>query len=51
MGEYIYDTGTPLDEVYFIVKGQFGLVLPHFDDLVYVTFDAGDYFGDIDFVV
>ena len=49
--EYIYEKGNPLDEIYFIVRGKFGLALPEFDDLIYVNFHSGDYFGDIDFVV
>ena len=40
-----------MDEIFFVVKGKFGMVLPDFDDFVYVYFHPGDYFGDIDFVV
>ena len=38
-GDYIYDKGNPLDEIYFVTRGKFGLVLPDFDDFVYVVFN------------
>ena len=37
-GDYIYDKGNPLDEIYFVTKGKFGLVLPEFEDFPYVVF-------------
>lgn len=49
--EYIYEIGSPLDEIYFVVSGKFGLVLPDFNDFVYINILPGDYFGDLDFVV
>jgi CRP-like cAMP-binding protein len=48
--EYVYTKGAPLDEIFFVVDGYFGMVLPEYDDLVYVNIRANDYFGDIDYV-
>ena len=49
-GEYVYMNGDPIDDVYFLINGQVGLVLPDFDDTVYVKIDKGYYFGEVDFL-
>lgn len=48
--QYIYKEGDPVDEVYFLVSGQAGYVLPDFDNSVYVIIEQGYYFGEIDFI-
>ena len=48
--EYVYSKGAPLDEIFFVVKGQFGMILPEYDEMCYVYIRENDYFGDIDYV-
>lgn len=48
--EYIYTKGSLIDEIFFLVKGKVGLVIPEFDDISYVNIHPNDYFGDIDYV-
>ena len=50
-GEYIFTKGLPNDEIYFVVRGEVGIILPEFEDLVYVRIQKEDYFGDIDYVI
>jgi hypothetical protein len=40
--EYIYDEGDIVDEVYFLVQGEVGLVLKKFNDTVYVKIEEGN---------
>lgn len=48
--EYIYRKGSPIDEIFFVVKGLFGFVLSDYEEVVFVNIHANDYFGDIDYV-
>jgi CRP-like cAMP-binding protein len=48
--EYIYNKGSLIDEIFFLVRGKVGLVIPEFDDISYVNIHPNDYFGDIDYV-
>lgn len=49
-GEYAYERGGPVDEIFFVTRGKFGMVLPDFEDFLYVEILPGDYFGDLDYV-
>ena len=49
--QYIYRTGEPVMEIYFLRKGEAAFVLPKCNDLAYVLVEEGDAFGIIDLVV
>jgi hypothetical protein len=49
--EYIYKEGEEIKEVYFMVKGVAGYVLPRFDNTVYIRIEDGDHFGHVDFAL
>jgi cyclic nucleotide gated channel, plant len=41
-GEYIYVEGDPIDEIYFLIKGQVAMVLKKYSgDIPYVSIDPG----------
>ena len=50
-GDYIYYRGRPIDEIYFLVTGLAGYILPEQKDFVYVKLEPEEVFGDIDYVV
>jgi hypothetical protein len=37
-----------VNEIFFLVKGQVGYVLPRFDNHLYVNIEVGDTFGHVD---
>ena len=41
--EYIYEEGDPINEMFFLVTGQAGLVLKNYFDTVYIKIDEGKY--------
>ncbi|TNV87319.1 hypothetical protein FGO68_gene17715 [Halteria grandinella] len=43
--EYIIKEGEEVTEVYFLVQGMAGFVLPRYDNTVYIKIDEGDHFG------
>ena len=49
-GNYVYQEGDEAQEIFFLSRGIAGLVLPRYKNVVYVTIESGDSFGDIDFV-
>jgi len=46
--QYIYSEGDEIKEIYFLVSGIAGFVLPRFSNAVYIEIECGDYFGSID---
>ena len=49
-GQYLYKSGDPLLEVYFLTKGEAAFVLPQCNDLAYLIVEEGDVFGIEDLV-
>ena len=49
-GQYLYKSGDPLLEVYFLSKGEAAFVLPQCSDLAYIIVEEGDVFGIDDLV-
>lgn len=47
--DFLFKEGTPNEDVFFLITGKVAFVLPEYKDLVYVTFEPGEYVGDIDF--
>ena len=47
-GKYIYKEGDEIEEVYFLVKGAAGYVLPRYDNKVYLIIEPGEHFGHVD---
>jgi CRP-like cAMP-binding protein len=43
--EYVYKEGEDVAEIYFIVKGTAGYVLPRLQNRVYKEFNEGTHFG------
>jgi CRP-like cAMP-binding protein len=48
--EYIFQEGEEIKEIYFVVTGVAGYVLPRFDNTVYIKIECGDHFGHVDLV-
>ncbi|TNV87316.1 hypothetical protein FGO68_gene16420 [Halteria grandinella] len=46
--DYIYKEGEDITEVYFVVTGSAGYVLPRFNNKVYMNIVQGDHFGHVD---
>ncbi len=42
-GEYIYERGDPIDDIFFIVKGNVGFVLKKMRDAIYLIVEEGKY--------
>jgi CRP-like cAMP-binding protein len=49
--EYIFKEGEDLKEIFFLVNGVAGYVLPRFDNTVYIKIERGDHFGHVDLVL
>lgn len=49
--EYIFKEGEDIKEVFFLVNGVAGYVLPRFDNTVYIKIEKGDHFGHVDLVL
>jgi CRP-like cAMP-binding protein len=49
--EYIYKEGEDIKEIFFLVNGIAGYVLPRFENTVYIKIEAGDHFGHVDLVL
>lgn len=49
--EYIYKEGDDIKEIFFLVNGVAGYVLPRFENTVYIKIEAGDHFGHVDLVL
>ena len=49
--QYIFYETDPIEEIYFLTKGNAGFVLPFKQNIVYIEILAGDYFGEIDLVL
>jgi hypothetical protein len=43
--EYIIKEGEEVTEVYFLVQGIAGFVLPRYENTVYIKIEEGDHFG------
>jgi len=39
-----------ISEIYFLLNGLSGFVVPYHKNIVYIEIEKGDRFGDIDFV-
>lgn len=48
--DYICKIKDPIEEIFFLIKGKAGMVLPQFKDSVYLVIEEGYYFGDLDYV-
>ncbi len=48
--EYIFQEGEEIKEIYFLIEGVAGYVLPRFENTVYIKIEAGDHFGHVDLV-
>jgi CRP-like cAMP-binding protein len=46
--DYIYKEGERIIEMYFLVKGKVGMVLPRYNNKVYLEIAQGDHFGHTD---
>lgn len=46
--DFIYKEGEEILEIYFLVKGQAGYVLPRFDNKMYFEITQGSIFGHVD---
>lgn len=46
--EYIFKEGEKIIEMYFLVQGEVGYVLPRFSNKVYITIEQGEKFGHVD---
>lgn len=46
--EYIFQESDQIDEVFFLVKGSAGFVIPFKGNIVYIYIESGDQFGEID---
>lgn len=46
--DYIYKEGEEVLEIFFLVDGQAGFVLPRFENKAYLNIVKGDHFGHID---
>ena len=49
-GPYIFRSGEPVIEIYFLSKGEAAFVIPRYEDLAYVLIEEGDTFGTLDLV-
>lgn len=45
---YVYKEGEEVTEIYFLVKGAVGYVLPRFDNKAYYIIEKGEHFGHTD---
>ena len=48
MSSYVYKEGEPIIEIYFLLKGCIGFILPRFHTKVYQTINSGETFGHQD---
>lgn len=48
--QYIYREGDDVENIYFLIKGSAGFVLPLYDNVKYVGINVGDHFGVIDII-
>lgn len=46
--EYIFMTGDPAEEIYFVKSGKLAVVLPQYGNFKIVMIKPGSYFGEID---
>jgi len=46
--EYIFKEGEKIIEMYFIVQGEVGYVLPRYSNKVYIKIEKGEKFGHVD---
>ena len=46
--KYIYKEGEEVTEVFFLVKGAAGYVLPRFNNKAYLMIEEGEHFGHVD---
>ena len=49
-GQYVYRSGEPVLEIYFMSKGQAAFVVPQKENVPFVLVEEGDMFGIIDLV-
>jgi CRP-like cAMP-binding protein len=48
--QYIYREEDDVENIYFLIKGTAGFVLPLYDNAKYVNINVGDHFGVIDII-
>lgn len=46
--DYLYKEGDEIFEMYFLVKGSIGYVLPRFENKIYMEIKPGEHFGHTD---
>lgn len=46
--EYIFMTGDPAEEIYFVKSGKVAVVLPQYNNFKFILIKTGTYFGEID---
>lgn len=46
--DYVYKEGEEISDIFFLVQGQVGYVLPRFDNQVYINIYSGETFGHVD---
>ena len=49
-GEYIYNEGEHIENIYFLHSGQANFVLPLANFYPYIKIEEGDHFGIIDII-
>ena len=49
--QYIYYETDQIVEIFFLIKGLAGFVLPFKKNIVYIEVNQGDFFGELDFVI
>ena len=47
---YIYFEGDDVNDIYFLIKGKAGFVLPKYQNTTYIDINVGAHFGIIDIV-
>ena len=49
--QYVYYESDTIEDIFFMVKGSSGYVLPFKENVVYIEIEPGDQFGEIDLVL
>ena len=46
----IFYEGDDISNIYFLIKGEAGFILPKYDNAIYIKIQEGDHFGIIDII-
>ena len=47
---YVYFEGDTVNNIYFLIKGKAGFVLPKYKNTVYIEISVGSHFGIVDII-